>query len=159
MRRDERVSSGPVPARARGVASRVIAGEAVVIVPSRSEVHALNESGSAVWALADGTRTRGEISREIAERYGVPGDAASADVETFLADLASRGAVESEDEVRDAPPASHEMPAPGPYSPPGIAETQKIEVVAALCSSLRESGPKPKPGRCRTQGACQKPFE
>lgn len=139
---------------ATGVASRVIAGEAVVVVPSRSEVHVLNETGSAAWALIDGTRTCGQIAHEMADRYSETGDRAARDMEQFLADLESRGAVSFGAEPKSSVAPRGEPPAPTRYEPPAVAETQTMEVVAALCGSVRDGG-----GTCRSLGACQKPFE
>jgi hypothetical protein len=148
------MSESRYPVHAKTVASRLVGGEAVLVVPSRSEVHVLNEGGSAAWALIDGTRTACEVAREIADRYSEAEDRAVRDIEDFLADLESRGAVDFGTEPADSAAPRGEVPAPTRYEPPAVVETQTMEVVAALCSSVRDGG-----GTCRSLGACQKPFE
>ncbi len=144
--------------RAPGVASRLVAGEAVLVVPSRREAHVLNGTGSAAWALMDGSLTTGEIASALAGRYGVEGGRASRDLGAFLDDLASRGAAEVVDAPAKGPAPDAELPPVQDYTPPAVAETQPMEVVAALCSSLRE-GAGGGLGICRAFGGCQKPFE
>jgi len=155
--------SGPdYPRRARGTASRLVAGEAVVIVPARHEAHVLNGPGSAAWALMDGKRARPEIARALSERYRVSGETAARDLDGFIAKLIALGAAEAGESPSPSSAPEPELPDGSAYEPPTVAETQALEVVAALCSSLREGagGGKPKPpGTCRTLGACQKPFE
>lgn len=147
----------------RGTASRLVAGEAVLVVPARREAHVLNETASVAWALMDGTRGTREIARELSARYSVDERDVLRDLEAFVSELAARGAVEIQGSPASAHAQQGELPAPTRYEPPAIAETQPLEVVAALCSSLRQGsggGGKPKPpGTCRTLGACQKPFE
>ncbi len=152
------------PRHARGVASRVIEGEAVLIVPARREAHVLNESGSAAWAMMDGSRTSDELASELARRYSLDPARAGRDVDSFLDNLRERGAVETNDAVARPSAVESPPPAPSAYSPPAVAESHTLEVVAALCNSQRTGGsggsPKPKPGKCRADpGACKKLFE
>ena len=143
------------PSHAGGVASRLVSGEAVVVVPSRAEAHVLNEAGSLAWALMDGSRTSLDIAREIARRYSLPEEEALRDLEAFLSDLEAIAAASEFAEPSDSAAPTQEPPEPTSYEPPAVAETQAMEVVAALCSTVRGTAD----GTCRSLGACQKPFE
>jgi hypothetical protein len=147
------------PVHAKGVASRLVEGEAVVVVPSRCEVHVLNETASLAWALMDGTRSAADIAREIAERYSQAEAKASREIDGLLAEFESLGAVGygTGPAASLAPPG--EPPEPTSYEPPAVVETQPIEVIAGLCSSVRLASSGGAPGGCRALGACQKPFE
>lgn len=153
------------------MASRLIEGEAVLIVPSRREAHVLNETGSAAWALLDGTRTPGEIAGRLAERYDVAAPEAARDLDVFVQDLGARGALEvGESSYRSVAPDGG-PPDPTNYAPPAVAETHPMEVLAAYCDSLRQGIPggpggggggkkPPKPGKCRADDTlCKKLFE
>ncbi len=145
----------PRPSHARGVASRLVAGEALVVVPSRAEAHVLNEAGSLAWALMDGSRTSLDIAREIARRYSFPEEEALRDLQAFLSDLDAIGAAGPAEGPPETAAPPQEPPEPTRYEPPAVAETQAMEVVAALCSTVRGTAD----GTCRSLGACQKPFE
>lgn len=68
-------------------AGRVIDGEAVLILSDDSEINVLNEVGSRIFALADGSRTVAEIAAVISEEFTVdPADALN-DVLEFLDNL------------------------------------------------------------------------
>ena len=157
------MSGQDYPRRARGTASRLVAREAVVIVPARREAHVLNGPGSAAWALMNGERARPEIAQVLSERYRIDRETAARDLDGFIERLAALGAAETSESPSPSRAPEPELPESSAYEPPAVAETQPLEVVAALCSSLREGaggGGKPKPpGTCRTLGACQKPFE
>ncbi|MHC4251823.1 MAG: PqqD family protein [Planctomycetota bacterium] len=155
------------PARARGVASRIVGGEAVVVVPKRREAHVLNETGSAVWSMMDGSRAAPEIASELAARYGIEGDAAARDLEVFMGDLESRGAAGKLDGPSESLAPRGAPPEPTRYEPPAVAESHPMEVVAALCASTRTGAggsgkpPKPKPpNKCRVDPSmCFKTME
>jgi hypothetical protein len=152
------------PAHARGVASRIVGGEAVVVVSARGEAHVLNETGSTVWAMMDGTRTTPEIAAELASRYGVEDKAAARDIEAFMDDLQSRSASRELDAPSESLAPEGTAPEPSAYEPPAVAETHRMEVVAALCASARTGGgggpPRPKPGKCRVDPSlCKKLME
>ena len=153
------------------MASRLIEGEAILIVPPRREAHVLNETGSAAWALLDGTRTPGEIAGRLAERYEVGTDEAARDLDAFLDDLGRRGAVEPDGASPGTLAPEPVPPEPTRYAPPSVAETHPMEVLAALCDSMRTGLPggpggggggkkPPKPGKCRADDTlCKKLFE
>ena len=153
------------PTRARGVASRIVAGEAVVVVPARREAHVLNETGSCLWAMMDGTRDAGEIASELASRYTVERAEAARDLEAFVADLAARGAADATGSPTESLAPRGDAPEPTSYEPPAVAETHPMEVVAALCASTRTGAggkpPKPKPpNKCRVDPSmCSKTME
>jgi len=142
------------PAHARGVASRIVGGEAVVVVSSRGEAHVLNETGSALWSMMDGSRGAGELASELSSRYCVEADAVARDIDAFMKDLESRGAAGALDEPSKSLAPRGAPPEPTGYEPPAVAETHPMEVVAALCASTRTGAggkpPKPKPPlKCR----------
>jgi len=144
------------PAHASGVASRIVGGEAVVVVASRGEAHVLNETGSALWSMMDGSRAAGELASELSSRYCVEAEAAARDLDVFVKDLESRGAAGTLDEPSESLAPGGAPPEPTRYEPPAVSETHPMEVVAALCASTRLGGgstgkpPKPKPPlKCR----------
>lgn len=155
------------PTRALGVASRIVGGEAVVVVPARSEAHVLNETGSAVWSMMDGSRDASGIASELAARYGADEADAARDLEAFIGDLRSRGAAAESDAPSESPAPRGVPPEPTRYEPPAVAESHPMEVVAALCASTRTGGggggkpPKPKPpNKCRVDPSmCFKTME
>lgn len=153
------------PVRARGVASRIVGGEAVVVVPARREAHVLNETGSAVWSMMDGSRAATRIASELAARYAVEESAVARDLKAFMGDLESRGAAGELDGPSESLAPRGEPREPTRYEPPAVAETHPMEVVAALCASTRTGGggkpPKPKPpSQCRVDPSmCFKTME
>ncbi len=153
------------PTRAQGVASRIVGGEAVVVVPARSEAHVLNETGSAVWSMMDGSRAAPEIASELAARYDADEAVTARDLETFMGDLQSRGAAAESDAPSESPAPRGVPPEPTRYEPPAVAESHPMEVIAALCASTRTGAggkpPKPKPpDKCRVDPSmCYKTME
>ena len=69
------------------VAARIIDGEAVIVLPESSQVNVLNEVGSRIWELIDGTRSIGEITEIIVAEYDVSAEQAERDVEEFIEEL------------------------------------------------------------------------
>ena len=69
------------------VASRIIDGEAIILLPENVQVNVLNTVGSRIWALADGTRSVGEITEVIVAEYDVTAEEAERDVEEFIQEL------------------------------------------------------------------------
>ncbi|MBP7998315.1 MAG: PqqD family protein [Candidatus Promineifilaceae bacterium] len=68
-------------------AGRVIDGEAVLILSEISEINVLNEVGSRIFELADGSRTLNEISQAISDEYEVSSQQAEQDVLEFVQKL------------------------------------------------------------------------
>lgn len=76
------------------VVAGTVGDEAVLVTPSQARVRMLNESGSRLWALADGSRTLQEMADILVEEYEVTPDLAAGDVLAFAADLLAAGLVE-----------------------------------------------------------------
>lgn len=89
------------PSRNPDAAWRVIDGEAVIVMPSQSLVRVFNETGARIWGLSDGTLAAGSIADAIAAEWGVELPEARQDVDTFLAECASKGLISLHDEPRD----------------------------------------------------------
>jgi len=85
------ISLSDVIAPAPGVISRLIEGEAVIVLPEQGEIKVLNEVGSRIWALADGTRTLMNIVETICREYEVTPERARADALAFIEKLVREG--------------------------------------------------------------------
>ena len=72
------------------LAWREIDGEIVIVSPSDSVLHELNETGSFVWKQLDGHRPAAEIATGLAAEYDVRPEDALRDIETLVGELASR---------------------------------------------------------------------
>jgi hypothetical protein len=67
------------------------AGESAVLLHVTSGAyHGLNTTGSLIWSLIDGERTRDEIVDEVRSRLPDAPDDVAADVDDFLAHLRER---------------------------------------------------------------------
>jgi len=89
----------PAVTKASEFVCRQVAGETIVLpiksgVASTECVFTLDEVGSLIWGLIDGTRTAEQIAGEVSRLYDVTETQARADVGEFLADLAEAGLVE-----------------------------------------------------------------
>jgi coenzyme PQQ biosynthesis protein PqqD len=84
------------------VAARIIDGEAVIVLPESSQVNVLNEVGSHIWELIDGTRSVGEITKMIVAEYDVTAEQAERDVEEFTQELVDNKMLVLADEKVDA---------------------------------------------------------
>jgi hypothetical protein len=87
---------GPYSADARyrqadRVAWRDVAGEVLIIHPARSLMYPLDDVGSAIWKLLDGTRDARAIAAELRREFEVGEDDALRDVIRFLGELAEAG--------------------------------------------------------------------
>jgi hypothetical protein len=79
-------------ARSDTVASRILAGEMIIMSAADSTLYSLNPVATAVWQAADGCTPLAEIvNRHICAEFDVSPDEAYGDVEAFVADLARRG--------------------------------------------------------------------
>ena len=90
------ISSNQVVTRNSKTASRVIAGEAIVLTPADSKIRTLNPTGSRIWELLGGKPTVAEIVDRIHREFDVTRDEAESDVRAFLDDLAAKGLVSVE---------------------------------------------------------------
>ncbi|MEJ5253300.1 MAG: PqqD family protein [Chthonomonadetes bacterium] len=90
------------------LAWRIIEGEAVVISPQERELHSLNEVGTAIWRLADGSRTLAQIAQELTQTYDVTAEEVLPDVLAFAQALRDKGVAfisdhpTSEEEIEQA---------------------------------------------------------
>jgi len=76
------------------IVSDEVAEEAVLVSPAEAQVRMLNEVGSRIWALADGSKTLQEIADQLAAEYEVSVEQAAADVLAFASELQKAGLIE-----------------------------------------------------------------
>jgi hypothetical protein len=74
-----------------GVTCLEIDGRIVALPPAGPEVIFFNDTASAVWRLADGTRTLDELLTELADMYGTDVAAIADDVRRILPDFVRAG--------------------------------------------------------------------
>lgn len=87
------ISLNQVVSRDKQTASRLIAGEAIVLTPMDSKIHSLNDTGSRIWELLADEPTVGELVAQIHSEFKVSEEQARADVIAFLEELAAKGMV------------------------------------------------------------------
>ncbi len=68
-----------------------------VILVDRGQMHELNLLGGEIWCLADGSRDREAVARELADRYEAPYEEILADVADFVNACAARGWLREKD--------------------------------------------------------------
>lgn len=73
--------------------SRIIDGEAVVIHTEHNFVHMLNEVGTRVWELLDGTRSTEQIAEVLVQEYDVAQEEATYAVKKFVEELRQKDLV------------------------------------------------------------------
>lgn len=76
------------PTKHPRTASRLVDGEAVVVLPEENVVKVLNAVGSRIWDLANGTRTVREIIETIHQEFDVDRAQVEQDVIEFVAEMA-----------------------------------------------------------------------
>ena len=84
------ISLDQIVHRNEKTASRVLAGEAIVLTPSDSKIHSFNETGSRIWELLAEEPTVSEIVNQIRSEFEVSEEQAQADVIAFLEELAAK---------------------------------------------------------------------
>lgn len=82
-----------VVSRNEKTASRILAGEAVVLTPMDSKIHGFNETGSRIWDFLADQPTLGEIVAHIHREFAVSQEQAQSDVVAFIEELVARGMV------------------------------------------------------------------
>jgi hypothetical protein len=82
-----------VPRRSERLAARTIEGKAVLVVLDAHALHTLNEVGTRVFDLVDGTRDVQAITDEIVREFEVEPAIALQDVRRFLLELSNAGAL------------------------------------------------------------------
>lgn len=78
------------PCRNSRVATRTIEGEAVIVSPDDAVLHNLNEVGSFIWNLADGTASIRTIAEQLCHNFDVSIEEAVEDVQVFCGVLVER---------------------------------------------------------------------
>jgi hypothetical protein len=73
--------------------SQEIEGQVVVVVPSRRELHELDEVATFLWKELARPRRAEELTRALCEEYEVEPETAERDVQAFLALLKEKGLV------------------------------------------------------------------
>lgn len=76
------------------VVSGTVGDEAVLVTPNQARVRMLNETGTRLWELADGSHTLQEMADVLAAEYDVSPDLAAADVLQFAGEMLAAGPVE-----------------------------------------------------------------
>jgi hypothetical protein len=84
----------PIP----GVLSRIIDGEAVLVMAKRGVVKVLNKVGTRIWTLIDGSRTVEEIASIIGSEYAVDIETAQADTLEFIQQMVDRNMITLSDQ-------------------------------------------------------------
>jgi hypothetical protein len=82
-----------IPIPNPNVVGRVVADEAVLVLPEKGTVKVLNEVGARIWSLVDGVRKASEIAEVIFSEFDVELSTAQKDTLDFLEELASRGVI------------------------------------------------------------------
>jgi hypothetical protein len=72
------------------LADQTLGGKSVLLDYDNRKILGLNETGSRVWTLLDGSRTLREVCRTVAEENGVPEEQVIEDVEPFVRHLVER---------------------------------------------------------------------
>ena len=68
-------------------ASRLVDGQAVIVLPEENKVQVLNAVGSRIWELADGSHTVRAIAQMIYEEYDVSREQAEKEVMEFVTEM------------------------------------------------------------------------
>jgi hypothetical protein len=85
-------------ARSSAIASRVLAGETMVMSVVDSTFFTLNEVASTIWRAADGTTPLHEIvARDVCQEFEVPAEEALADAHEFVQKLSIHGILQVSD--------------------------------------------------------------
>ena len=80
------------------VATRIVDGEALIVLADSGQVNVLNPVGTRMWELMDGTRSVQQIADAICDEFDVARDEAERDLETFVQELIDAGAIELQDQ-------------------------------------------------------------
>ena len=81
------------PKRSEDTASRVVDGEAVIVVPQKGVVTVLNETGSGIWQLLDGRNSIEDIINIISSEFSVSRQEAEKDTLEFIEELVGKDMV------------------------------------------------------------------
>jgi len=84
------------PRRRERVLTQRLTGTVVLLNLENGQYYALNEVGSRVWEMCDGTRSVAKLASILSSEYAVPHESCQADVLGLLQDLASEKLVVAE---------------------------------------------------------------
>lgn len=68
--------------------------EVVLVLPRAGQIKVLNEVGTFIWSMLDGTLSIAEVVSEIIQEYQVDRELAQEDALEFLSDLHSKGIIQ-----------------------------------------------------------------
>ena len=86
-------------ARSSAIASRVLAGETMVMSVTDSTFFTLNEVATAIWHAADGVTPLTEIvARNVCPDFEIASEEALTDAEEFVRELATHGILQVSDQ-------------------------------------------------------------
>lgn len=74
----------------KDAAFRIIDGVAVIVNPESGIMYLLNEMGTYIWQLLDGTYTINDICNIVDENYEASKEQISADVHAFFSELTEK---------------------------------------------------------------------
>ena len=81
------------PSRRSDVLAQAAGDTVILLTPDSGEYFTLNEVGSRIWELADGSRSVTEIAAVLVEEYEAPLDEVRSDALEVLGELAEEGLV------------------------------------------------------------------
>ena len=79
-----------IPCKSPQTASRIVDGEAVIVLLKKSRVHVLNEVGSRIWELSNGKRSIKKIADTIFKEFKVTKKKALKDTIEFVKSLTKK---------------------------------------------------------------------
>lgn len=82
-----------IPGRHAQVAARSVEGQEIILYADTGDINVLNDVGTRIWELIDGTRSVDDIVAVIVAEYAVTRETAVRDISEFLQDLARREAI------------------------------------------------------------------
>ena len=128
---------------------RVYDGEAVIVSPDDSTMHALNAVGTAVWKAADGATPLATVIARLAQESETPAELVERDVTAFVVQLASRGLLSLNEAPRPGAPGVPWADADAralAYEAPRLLREGIFETTALACGKLPGGG-----GKCNTR--------
>ena len=81
------------PKKSEDTASRIIDGEAVIVIPQEGVVTVLNETGAGIWQLLDGRNSVEDIINIISSEFDVSREEAEKDTLDFIEELIGKDMV------------------------------------------------------------------
>jgi hypothetical protein len=86
------------PALHAQVATRIVDGEALIVLADSGQVNVLNRVGTRMWELIDGTRSVQQIADAVCAEFEVTEDQAQRDIEEFVQELIGINAIVLQDQ-------------------------------------------------------------